>query len=127
MENNMPDELTILIIRHAEKPGEIWPGPGLTADGKADSKSLVVRGWQRAGAWATLLGTECGGQLYPKPGRIYAAQPGDGTPNEGPSNRPYETVTALAARLNLDIDKTCKQGEEAKLVGRVLGETGVVL
>jgi hypothetical protein len=25
--------LTLLIIRHAEKPGESWPGPGLTPDG----------------------------------------------------------------------------------------------
>ncbi len=25
--------LTILIIRHAEKPGEDWPGPGLTDEG----------------------------------------------------------------------------------------------
>jgi hypothetical protein len=37
-------ELTILIIRHAEKPDESWPGPGLTPDGSADKKSLVIRG-----------------------------------------------------------------------------------
>jgi hypothetical protein len=46
--------LTILIIRHAEKAGEIWPGPGLTPAGKPDGKSLVVRGWQRAGSWCSL-------------------------------------------------------------------------
>ena len=41
--------LTILIIRHAENGGENWPGPGLTANGMPDEKSLVLRGWQRAG------------------------------------------------------------------------------
>ena len=42
--------LTILIIRHAEKPDEAWPGPGLTEQGENDTESLVIRGWQRAGA-----------------------------------------------------------------------------
>ena len=29
--------LTILVIRHAEKPGEDWPGPGLTENGEPDT------------------------------------------------------------------------------------------
>lgn len=48
--------LTILVIRHAEKPDEAWPGPGLTDHGIKDDKSLVIRGWQRAGAWTSLFG-----------------------------------------------------------------------
>ena len=31
--------LTLLIIRHAEKPGESWPGSGLTVNGVPDAKS----------------------------------------------------------------------------------------
>ena len=38
--------LTVLIIRHAEKPDEGWPGLGLTAAAQPDRKSLVLRGWQ---------------------------------------------------------------------------------
>jgi hypothetical protein len=34
--------LTILIIRHAEKPEESWPGPGLKPEGLPDGKSLVI-------------------------------------------------------------------------------------
>ena len=64
--------LTILIIRHAEKPGEAWPGPGLTPDGVADKKSLVIRGWQRAGAWSALFGGGLGGDDFPEPTAIYA-------------------------------------------------------
>ena len=50
--------LTVLIIRHGEKPDRQWPGPGLTRRGNMNAGSLVVRGWQRAGAWATLFGTD---------------------------------------------------------------------
>ena len=52
------DSLTLMIIRHAEKPKGAWPGPGLTTKGEIDKKSLVIRGWQRAGAWSALFGTK---------------------------------------------------------------------
>jgi hypothetical protein len=68
--------LTILIIRHAEKPGEAWPGSGLTPDGLPDKKSLVIRGWQRAGSWSGLFGADLGGLDYPAPTVIYAADLG---------------------------------------------------
>jgi len=42
----------VMLIRHAEKPGGAWPGPGLTEKGEEDKESLVIRGWQRAGALA---------------------------------------------------------------------------
>jgi hypothetical protein len=50
--------LTLFIIRHAEKPDVKQPalGPGLTDSGEDDTESLVIRGWQRAGAWASLFG-----------------------------------------------------------------------
>src|SRR5215469_3664697 len=67
--------LTIFIIRHAEKPGEIWPGPGLTREGKEDDKSLVIRGWERAGAWTALFGTLLDAEVFPRPSVIYAANP----------------------------------------------------
>lgn len=35
---------TIILIRHAEKPGGEWPGPGFTEDGTEDPESLVIRG-----------------------------------------------------------------------------------
>ena len=92
--------LTILIVRHAEKPGEEWPGPGLTENGEQDTESLVIRGWARAGAWAALFGSGFGGADYPVPRAIYAAQPGGPDDlNQGPSRRPAETITTLASRL----------------------------
>jgi hypothetical protein len=101
------DSLTLMIIRHAEKPKGAWPGPGLTFKGEIDKKSLVIRGWQRAGAWSALFGTKFGGVDFPKPGAIYVANPNPGSDdvpadaaeaNTESSQRPFETVTPLADR-----------------------------
>ncbi|MBV9298288.1 MAG: histidine phosphatase family protein [Verrucomicrobia bacterium] len=118
--------LTILIIRHSEKPGGPWPGSGLMPDGVPDKKSLVIRGWQRAGSWSALFGAGLGGLDYPAPSVIYAADPAATTGDE-PSQRPFETVIPLAARLNLTPDTSCAVGEETQLASKVVGQTGVVL
>ena len=119
--------LTLLIIRHAEKPGENWPGPGLTLDGKEDDKSLVIRGWQRAGAWAALFGAGLGGADYPAPAKVYAANP-NAPPAEGVSRRPYETAVPLADRLfGKEPNTSFAKGDEQKLVQELLGLSGVVL
>jgi hypothetical protein len=121
--------LTILIIRHAEKPRERWPGPGLTGAGVADSKSLVIRGWQRAGAWAALFGGGLGGNDYPPPDVVYAAQPGaDGEDDDGPSKRPMETLSALSPRLEgVQTNTHYALGEEQPLMAEVLALSGSVL
>jgi hypothetical protein len=116
--------LTLLIIRHAEKPGEQWPGPGTMADGSTDKDSLVIRGWQRSGAWGALFGAGLGGTDYPAPARIYAANPGWG---QDVSRRPFDTVSAVAARLNLTTNVAYWKGQEKPLVAELMGLSGVVL
>ena len=120
------DALTLFIIRHAEKPGDSWPGPGFTADGVSDTESLVLRGWERAGAWTTLFGTDLTGGDYAKPDAIYAATPGT-TANQPPSSRPAETISALAARRGLTPNESFGKGDEPRLVPAVLALKGVVL
>ena len=120
------DALTLFIIRHAEKPGESWPGPGFTADGASDTESLVLRGWQRAGAWTALFGTDLTGGDYAKPDAIYAATPGN-EPNQPPSSRPAETISALAARRGLTPNQGFGKGDEPALMKAILASKGVVL
>ncbi|HEX4742907.1 MAG TPA: hypothetical protein VH353_16385 [Caulobacteraceae bacterium] len=114
--------LTLMVIRHAEKPGEAWPGPGLTEAGETDPKSLVIRGWERAGAWAALFGSGLGGEDYPTPGALFAARP------EGSaSRRAADTLQPLAARLGARLDLSFAQGDENGLMDKVLSLSGVVL
>jgi broad specificity phosphatase PhoE len=121
--------LTILIIRHAEKPDEDWPGPGLTDKGQEDTESLVIRGWQRAGAWTALFGAGLDGDNYPTPQAVYAATPGAHDKlNQGPSRRPYETVLPLAQRLKLPEPNTSfATGQEGELVEELLALSDVAL
>jgi hypothetical protein len=123
-------DLTILIIRHAEKPFRDWPGPGLTDAGNQDDKSLVIRGWQRAGAWTALFGASLSGPDYPSPSTIYAADP-TAAPNDEhddePSQRPSETVSALGKRLGVTPITRFAVGQEKSLAAEVLLQSGVVL
>ncbi|WP_315755792.1 MULTISPECIES: histidine phosphatase family protein [unclassified Bradyrhizobium] len=120
--------LTLLIIRHAEKPDGDATGPGLTHEGKPDSKSLVIFGWERAGAWTALFGSGVGGASYPTPQAVYAADPDSTTDDSEPSRRPYETVLELAARVGLaKPDTSFAKGEEAALVNALLPLAGTVL
>src|ERR1700720_1294750 len=89
--------LTILLIRHAEKPGPEWPGHGFTSEGIEDDKSLVIRGWQRAGAWAALFGSASLSGDYPNPSVIYATNPEEDDTTAGPSKRPFDPPKPLGA------------------------------
>lgn len=119
----MGARLTVMIIRHAEKPAE--PPPyGVTAEGEKNDGSLTVRGWQRAGALASLFAP--GNDLFvspqlARPTVIYASNPHDG------SHRPLETVKPLAKKLGLAPVETYGKGDEVSLVRAVLRESGVVL
>ena len=50
----------IMIIRHAEKPPDSGGPFGVTAGGEKDAESLIIQGWQRAGALACLFAPRAG-------------------------------------------------------------------
>jgi hypothetical protein len=107
----------IMMIRHGEKPGKppYENFSGINYQGQQDNCSLIPRGWERGGAIANLFYPTNGVFQSPhliSPGIIFAASPGDlsvicpppatkDDDTDPPSKRPYETVMALNAKLNL--------------------------
>jgi hypothetical protein len=127
----------IMVIRHAEKPGIYggtqFDGVNQTGNiaGANGSKHLITTGWQRAGALVTLFAPPWG----PKPGldtpaHLFASDPesdGSDANDEGPSQRPYETLTAVAAELGLTTDTHEKKSHYDKMVTKALDQDGAVL
>jgi len=124
----------IMIIRHGEKPPKPPDKKGpwdVLADGQSGSgDSLIVQGWQRAGALNAFFAPN---QASPSnaaiatPDYIYAANP------NGESQRPWETVAPLAAWLKYEqgtpqfnADFNIGSGE-AQLVESMLALSGTVL
>jgi hypothetical protein len=122
----------IMIIRHAEKPPKHGGEPlDVQANGEpGNGQSLIVPGWQRAGALNAFFAPYQSRPSNPEiatPNYIYAASP----TNE--SQRPWETVTPLAAWLNY-VQGTPQfnasftiGGGEPDMVASVLALAGVVL
>jgi hypothetical protein len=86
----------------------------------------VLRGWERAGAWAVPFGTSLGAESYPKPSAIYAANP-EAISLDETSQRPFQTVIPLSERLGITPIITYSVGQEVQLVSEVLHSSGVVL
>ena len=116
---------TLLIIRHGEKPDLPGDGPGLTAEGGSDPQSLVIRGWQRAGAWAALFAFDT--PACPRPRVVYAAGPAVGADGDQPSRRPFKTASPVAARLGLKVRTAWALGQEAKLAAEATATSGTIL
>jgi hypothetical protein len=84
----------------------------------------VLRGWERAGAWAVLFGTSLGAESYPKPSAIYAANP-EAVFLDETSKRPFQTVIPLSERLGITPITSYSVGQEVQLVSEVLHSSGV--
>ncbi len=129
-----PPPSKIMIIRHAEKPpnppNKTGPWDVLVNGQSGGGESLIVPGWQRAGAlnafFAPYQSTPSNSEIA-TPNYIYAANP------SGETQRPWETVTPLAAWLNysqgspqFNVSYSVGGGEQ-DLVTSVLALSGVVL
>jgi hypothetical protein len=140
---SQPIASKIMIIRHAEKPSDNPPPYGVTHHGKQDSESLIVRGWQRAGALADYFAPQQDAHFQnpaiATPQTIYAskiatkdAAPADSKGKDktgSTSRRPQETVTPLIELLGTNVasDFTFNKGEEAEVAASAMSCTGVVL
>ncbi len=114
--------LTILMIRHGEKPISGALPNGITADGSVSDHSLTVRGWQRAGALVAFFSQPGTGLV---PNTVFAASGSLGT--HGLRSR--ETVMPLVAKLGNSISTRFDLGvgQERDVAEAILGCSGTVL
>lgn len=127
----------LMIIRHAEKPGiyggQDYKGVDLKGDVAGDQgvKQLITIGWQRAGALIALFAPPWGPKPpLETPGFLFASNPihGSGTPqDDGPSQRPYETLLPLATKLGLPIDVDYRKDDYDMMIAAALTKSGPVL
>jgi hypothetical protein len=131
----------VMLIRHAEKPGEGRALLGVDETGRPDAAQLSVRGWQRAGAlvrfFAPVAQEPRGGALVrlfapvapdPRqgiatPAAIFACRPQNGAS----SLRPLSTVSPLAALLGMTVNHDLGKNDEAALLNAVNAIPGAVL
>jgi len=126
--NNKPRRRAkkIMLIRHAEKPTTADPPYGVTENGKRESESLTVRGWQRAGALANFFAPRKGALHQPHlaiPQFLYASEP---TKRNG-SRRSVETLTPLAEKLAIRINSHFRKSDVEEMLEEVFLCAGVVL
>jgi hypothetical protein len=128
----------IMVIRHAERPdpyrGENYLGVNDlgTETGDTGTKHLVTLGWERAGALVTLFAPPWGPRPpFLTPQFLFASDPtahaDDDSGAAGPSQRPYETLTALSAKLGIAINTTFRKSDYADMVAAAVTCAGAVL
>ena len=128
----------IIVIRHAQKPTKKPRLKGILENGRQDPESLTVRGWQHAGALAAAFGIEekaLSNVHIARPDFIFAAGTGKKKARNGSkkvtlgshSKRPQQTISLMAAKLELTPVIKFSKGEEDALVQDVLDRKGTIL
>jgi hypothetical protein len=114
----------IMLIRHAEKPTGSGAPHGVDANGNHDKESLVVQGWQRAGALVELFDPAVGKLRsgLTRPTALFASNPGSSG-----SKRPLETITPLAERLKMTVSTPVKDSETKQIAEILNAMTGAPL
>lgn len=122
----MTQTIKIMIVRHAEKPADSGKPHGVDASGEKDDESLIVAGWQRAGALAVLFAPSHGALQNPAlvtPEFLFAS----GVAKHSESERPQETITPLAAKLGLTINTQAIKGQEGQVAALAMACGGFAL
>lgn len=129
-----PPPRCIYLIRHGEKPADpgadgsstaASDGPdgaaGVDVEGTPNQHSLTPRGWQRTGALAVLFthpSNAPGAVALSIPNRLFA--PSYSGTADTHEHRPYQTLLALSALIDLTIESPCEVGQEGQLAEAVL-------
>jgi len=122
----------IMIIRHGEKPEDGISGTkkllGVDESGANDPESLIVRGWQRAGALARLFAPAAGAPLRPgleTPNVLFASA----VAPHSHSRRPQQTISVLQQLLGAAVttDYSHPKGGDLAMAAAAMAANGIVL
>lgn len=116
----------IMIIRHAERPIKGGTDMAVDAQGQPDRNALLVKGWQRAGALASLFakGSRQNDEpLLERPTLLFAANPTEAKP----SDRTRLTLLPLSELIGLRIETPFSHGQEQQMADLLHASSGVVL
>ena len=125
----MPQAPLIMVLRHCEKPTEVYAG--ITKNGTESEHSLIVRGWQRAGALIRFFAPSSGpvaSARLERPAFLFAASPdADGAESGDQSKREEETLGGLSDLLGIDLNLTFGKGQEKEVAAASVASDGPVL
>jgi hypothetical protein len=114
----------IMIIRHAEKPNGYYRG--ISEKGMIEPVSLVVKGWQRAGALAGLFNPKSKALKKSKlsvPDVLYASPAGI----HSKSKRPVQTIKPLSRVLKIPINRKYGRDDYGAMIDHALQQKGIIL
>ena len=125
--NSNPNAIKIMVIRHAEKP--VGDYKGVTHHGNIDEESLIVQGWERAGALVPFFAPN--NEMFQnkelsEPDLLYASCPGTAE-GYSKSKRPLKTITPLSERINIPINQAYGKTAQVEMVKEAMTKEGVVL
>jgi len=92
----------IMPIRHADKP--TGNARGVDEKGKPNQRSLIPKGWARAGIWAELFAPAPGPGVLPRPEALFASAPDAEPPDD---NDDKEEIGSKSRRPRQTSDSTC--------------------
>ena len=135
-----PQATKIMIIRHGEKPADPTPPSppappfGVNANGIQDAHSLIVQGWQRAGALANFF-APTNGKLQNKaiaiPATVFACTAQPNAKGKQTGLRPLETITPLVDKLkqmgSVQTNFTFSETQDEDVANAAMACSGVVL
>jgi hypothetical protein len=117
-----------MFIRHGEKAGTP-PPVAVNENGAADKHSLIVRGWQRAGALVAFFAEPSRAGIATPATIFAAATSSDATMDseDAHSFRASETVQPLQAKLGCAYRNDIPVGAETQAATEIAATQGVVL
>ena len=118
-----------MVMRHCEKPTDTHKG--ILTNGTESEHSLIVRGWQRAGALVPFFAPSGGGVANPalaRPAFLFATCPdAEGADSSDRSRREEETLSALSEKLAVELHLGFGKGKETEIAQAAAACNGSVL